>query len=188
MSRLEFAKNRLEEYGEEFFVCESSYIDDCVTLGANIYIGHNCSIGLRGFGYERDEDLTPINIPHTGKVIIGDNVSIGSNTCIDRGTISDTIIGNNTKIDNLCHIAHNVIIGNNVLIVAGAILCGSCIIEDNVWIGPGAIISNKITIGEGSYISLGSVVTKNVEPGSKVTGNFAIDHDKFIQDLKNKDR
>ena len=101
---------------------------------------------------------------------IGKNVEIGANTCIDRGTIDDTIIGNNVKIDNLCHIAHNVRLEDNVLVIALSLLGGSCIIKKDAYIAPCAAVMNQITIGENSLIGMGAVVTKNVEPNKVVAG------------------
>jgi len=108
-----------------------------------------------------------------GNLIIHDNVEIGSNTCIDRGALSDTVVGFNTKIDNLCHIAHNVKIGKNVIIVTHSIICGSVTIGDNVWIAPNVTIREHKIIGQNATIGLGSVVTKNVPAGETRFGNPA---------------
>jgi len=147
--------------------------DDYVELGKNVRIGPNCTIGFDGFGFEEDEDGTQKQFPHIGKVILGDNVEIGAGTCIDRGTLGDTIIGEGTKIDNLVHIAHNVEIGKNCLIVALTCLGGGVIIENNSYVGIGASIRNQIKIGEKAFIGMGAVVVKDVEPGITVIGNPA---------------
>jgi len=144
-----------------------------VELGKNVRIGPNCSIGFDGFGFEQDEDGSYHRFPHIGKVIIGDDVEVGSGTCIDRGALGDTIIGKGTKIDNLVHIAHNVEIGKNCLIVALTCLGGGVIIEDNSYVGIGASIRNQMKIGEKAFIGMGAVVVKDVEPGITVIGNPA---------------
>jgi UDP-3-O-[3-hydroxymyristoyl] glucosamine N-acyltransferase len=91
--------------------------------GTEIYSG--VVIGSDGFGYYKGIDGIQHQVPHTGGVIIGRDVSIGANTCIDRGTIDDTIIGDRVKIDNLCHIAHNVIIEDDAMVIALSLLGGS---------------------------------------------------------------
>jgi len=146
---------------------------DCVEIGKNVRIGPNCSIGFEGFGFEGDECGDYHRFPHIGKVIIGDNVEIGANTCIDRGALEDTIIGPGTKIDNLVHVAHNVRIGKNCMIIALTCLGGGVIIEDGAYVGIGAGIRNQITIGEKAFIGMGAVVVKDVDPGVTVIGNPA---------------
>jgi UDP-3-O-[3-hydroxymyristoyl] glucosamine N-acyltransferase len=118
--------------------------------------------GPDGFGYERKEDGTLVKFSHFGKVIINDNVDIGSNTCIDRGTINDTIIGEGSKVDNLVHIGHNVRIGKNCVIIAQSMIGGSTVIDDNVWISPSSVIRDGLRIGRHALIGMGSVVTKNI--------------------------
>lgn len=144
-----------------------------VSIGDNVKIGPNSSVGYRGFGYERDKDGTLLPFPHYGGVVIENNVEIARNVCIDRGTFGDTIIGEGTKVDNLVHIAHNVKIGRNCMIIAGSILCGSVVIEDNVWVAPNATIKEGVTVGEGSMIGLAANVLKDVEPNSVMIGNPA---------------
>jgi UDP-3-O-[3-hydroxymyristoyl] glucosamine N-acyltransferase len=137
----------------------------------NIYSG--AKIGTDGFGYERAENGSLIKFTHFGKVIIKANVDIGSNTCIDRGTINDTVIGEGSKIDNLVHIAHNVQIGKNCAIIANAMIGGSTIIEDNVWVSPASIIRDGLVIGKNSLIGMGSVVVKNIPENEIWMGNPA---------------
>lgn len=151
----------------------SAVINDCVELGKNIRIGPNSTIGFDGFGFEPDKDGAYHRFPHVGKVIIGDNVEIGANTCIDRGALGDTIIGEGTKIDNLVHVAHNVRIGKNCMIIALTCLGGGVVIEDGAYVGIGAGIRNQIIIGEKAFIGMGAVVVKDVAPGVTVIGNPA---------------
>lgn len=146
---------------------------ECVEIGKNVRIGPNCSIGFEGLGFEVAGDGQYERFPHIGKVIIGDHVEIGANTCIDRGALEDTVIGEGTKIDNLVHVAHNVRIGKNCLIVALTCIGGGVVIEDGTYVGIGAGIRNQITIGEGALIGMGAVVVKDVDPGDIVIGNPA---------------
>lgn len=157
--------------GENCIVGDNTTIHSNCVIHPNTIIGNNvilfsgAKIGQIGFGYMNDLDGSYINFPHIGKVIIGDKVEIGANTCIDRGALSITSIGENTKIDNLCHIAHNVQIGKNCLIVAKAVICGSTVIGDNVYIGPSASIIDVITIQNNAVIGMGSIVRKSVPAG-----------------------
>ncbi|MDD2679520.1 MAG: DapH/DapD/GlmU-related protein [Candidatus Omnitrophica bacterium] len=144
-----------------------------IKIGSNVVICPGCVIGGDGFSYERQEDNSLQKFWHYGGVEIGDNVEIGSNSCIDRGTFGNTIIGKGTKIDNLVHIAHNVIVGEDCIIVAFAGLGGGVKIGDRCFIGFGALIRDGITIGSDSTIGMGSVVTKDVPEGSIVMGNPA---------------
>jgi UDP-3-O-[3-hydroxymyristoyl] glucosamine N-acyltransferase len=139
----------------------------------NVTIGANCSIGLPGFGYEADEDGIFWRFPHVGGIVIGEDVEIGSNTCIDRGSIGNTMIGQGVKIDNLVHIAHNVQIGDHSLIIANSMLGGSVTIGAKGWIAPSVSIMNQVTIGDASTIGLGAVVLKDVEDHSVMVGNPA---------------
>lgn len=147
-----------------------THIYDNVKVGHNVSIKSGCVIGSDGYSYERKDDGTLVKFPHLGSVIIEDDVDIGANTCIDRGSLSDTIIGQGTKIDNLVHIAHNVKIGKNCLIIALSCIAGSVEIGDGAWIAPQVCIRNGITIGEGATVGMGAVVTKDVESYDTVIG------------------
>ncbi len=155
---------------------ENSVIENNVVIQGNVKIGANCIvhsgtvIGGDGFGYYFDEDGSIGKVEHFGGVEIGDFVEIGCNACIDRGTIDDTVIGNNSKIDNLVHIAHNAYIGENVCVVAGAVVCGSALLQDGSYVAPGGIVKNQTIIGNNSFVGLGAVVTKPVEKETVVIG------------------
>lgn len=140
-------------------------------IGENTVIGANCSIGFPGFGYTKDIDGSYVQFPHVGRVIIGKNVRIGSNTCIDRGGLGNTVIADGVKIDNLVHIAHNVRIGKNSIIIANTMIGGSTVIGDNVWVAPSAALLNKLKVEDGAIIGMGAVVLKNVKRNTVVVGN-----------------
>ena len=168
--------------GDFCSICEDVVIGDNVVIennvsivcptviGDNVHISSGVVIGTDGFGYYYDQYDMYKHVPHTGGVVIENDVEIGANVCIDRGTIGNTLIRNNVKIDNLCHIGHNVIIENNSLIIAGTILCGSCKIEENSYIAPGAIIINQGIVGKDSLVGMGAVVTKDVPENKVVAG------------------
>lgn len=136
-------------------------------------IPRNVCIGKDGLGWMRQDDGTLYKMPHQGNVVIEANVEIGNYVCIDRAVIGSTVIGEGTKIDNLCHIAHGVKIGKNCIIVAGAVLGGSCEIGDNCFIGIGALIKNKIKIGNGVTVGMGAVVIMDIPDGQTWAGNPA---------------
>jgi len=145
------------------------YIYSNCSIGRNVIIHSGTIIGADGFGYERNNN-TLEKFPHVGSIIIEDNVEIGSNASIDRGTLTNTIIGRGTKIDNLCHIAHNVVIGKNCAIIAQSMIGGSVKIGDNSWIAPCSCIRDGIKIGKHAMVGMGSVVTKDVGDNWTVYG------------------
>ena len=151
-------------------------------LGENIYIGSNTSIGQRGFGFFLSKNN--INIYHIGRVLLQSNVSIGSGCTIDRGSFSDTVIGENTYLDNLCHVAHNVEIGNNSALAAMTGIAGSAKIGNHVLTGGQAGIAGHIKIGNNVHIAAKSGVFQSIGDGETVMGNPAINKYKFIKNYK----
>lgn len=155
--------------GDNTQIHDNVVIYDGTDIGANCVIYAGTVIGADGFGYER-EGKALVKFPHVGGVLIEDDVEIGSNTCIDRGTLSNTVIKKSSKIDNLCHIAHNVVIEENSAVIACSMIGGSTRIGKGSWIAPGAIIRDGLTIGADSVVGLGAVVIKNVKAGDTVAG------------------
>jgi UDP-3-O-[3-hydroxymyristoyl] glucosamine N-acyltransferase len=156
-----------------------------VEIGERCIIRAGAVVGLEG--YEKKWTRKGVlSVIHTGKVIIQDDVEIGANTCVAKGMplSRDTLIGRGTKINGLAFIGHCVSIGTDCLVHLAASVSGGSIVEDRVWIGPKATVSNGLKIGAGARISLGSVVTADVPPGGHVTGNFAVEHEIFISNLK----
>lgn len=155
-----------------------------VIVGENSIIRAGSVIGCEGFEYKKtSKGILPVF--HDGNVTIGKNVEIGVNSAICKGfSFRQTVIGDETKIDNLVHISHGVQIGKRCLIIASVVIAGSVTLEDDVCIGPNATISNLVVIEKNAFITLGAVVTKNVDKNERVSGNFAIPHQKFIQNLK----
>jgi UDP-3-O-[3-hydroxymyristoyl] glucosamine N-acyltransferase len=143
------------------------------SVGNGTRIGANCSIGLPGFGYARDPSGKWVRFPHLGGVRIEDGVEIGSNTCIDRGSIGDTVVRRGAKIDNLVHIAHNCDIGEDAVVIANAMIGGSTTVGRGSWIAPSAAINNKLRIGEGVIVGTGAVVIRDVSDETTVVGNPA---------------
>ena len=140
-----------------------------VTIGSHCRVHSGVVIGTDGYGYER-EIGTACKFRHIGGVVIGNDVEIGANTCIDRGTLYDTVVEDGAKIDNLCHIAHNVVIGKNVLVIACSMIGGSALIGEGAWLAPGVRIRDGITVGRGATCGMGAVVVRDVGDEEIVAG------------------
>lgn len=148
-------------------------IYDDVVMGKGCIIKAGAVLGGAGFGYERDAEGNKFRFPQIGQLIMGDYVEVGSNTCIDKGALADTVIGNYTKINNLCHIAHNNKIGRNVTVTGCVNISGSNVIDDDVWIAPNSSIRGWVHIGKGATVGMGSVVIKDIPEGETWVGNPA---------------
>lgn len=169
-------------------------IEEFVSIKSNVKIGDNTIIrsgsvlGGQGFEFKKNNQHSILRVEHAGMTIVEDDVEI-KEMCTVHQSVFDwdyTRIGRYSKLDAHTHIGHASKIGNRVLIGSHVNISGNVCVEDDVYVGPGVTISNRLTIGRQSRISLGSVVTKDVEESKTVTGNFAINHDLFIKDLKNK--
>ena len=151
----------------------------------NVIIRANSIIGGEGFEFKRFDNKT-MRIIHVGGVVLEENIEIQYSTCVDKAIYpwDNTIVGEYSKIDNLVHVGHAAKIGKRCFITAQVTIGGRTIIGDDSWLGIGSTISNGLVIGNNSSISLGAVVTKDIEDNSRVSGNFAIDHSKFIEHIK----
>ena len=182
-SKIEFsAVVDTADIGKEVYIGHHTYIGPKVKIGNNVIIYHNVtidgnvsigndtviesgvSIGGDGTGFYKDDNGNLIHVPHYGGIIIGSNVWIGSNS----------VIGDGTKISDLCCISHNDSIGRNTEITCGTFIAGSSAVGENVWIAPGTVINNSAHIGNGSYVGIGSVVLSKVKPNTKVFGYPAV--------------
>lgn len=175
--------------GENTTINNGTVIHPNVSIYHDIIIGKQCIIdsgsviGADGFGLVKDKNRYH-KIPHIGRVILKDSVWIGPNCCIDRGTLSDTVIGEGSKLDNLIHIAHNVQIGKNCAIAGQVGIAGSSILEDNVSLAGQVGIIGHLVIGEGSTVAAKSAVFQSLDPGSFVSGVPARNHkDRLRQDV-----
>lgn len=148
----------------------------CV-VGDRVILHPNVVIGADGFGYRAAPDgRSIVKIPQIGTVVIGNDVEIGAATCVDRGKFSATVIGEGTKIDNLCQIAHNCVIGRMVVIAGNAGLAGSVTVGDGAMIGGCSIIRDHVTIGRGARVAGAAAVMEDVAEGQTVSGSPARDH------------
>ena len=191
--------------GEDCNISSLAYVSPKnVIIGDNVTIEEFCSIkpntiigndsvvragtiiGGEGFEVKTAEEGNAYVVKHLGGVIIGNNVEIQSNCCICKALYpwDNTIVSDNVKIDNLVHVAHGVKIGEYTKIVTHAAIGGRTVIGKNAWIGIGAVIRNGIVIGNNTRVNMGAVVTKDVPDGMHVSGNFAIEHSKYLEHLK----
>ncbi len=155
-----------------------------VTLGAGCVIGAGATLGGSGYEFKRTSRGI-LAVFHGGEVRLGANVRVGVNCAIDKGfSYRHTVLMDDVKLDDLVYVAHGVHIGPGSFLAGHVAVSGSTSIGANVWIGPGAIVSSRIRVGDGAFITLGSVVTRDVAPAEKVTGNFALPHDVFLEHLR----
>ncbi len=188
--------------GKDCFFHPAVNIGDRVKVGEKVILHHGVSLGADGFSFvtenpnnieqaRKDGEIKESNveqvifkIPSIGSVVIGNNVEIGANTCIDRGTIENTVVGDNTKIDNLVMIGHNCRIGKGCMIVSQVGIAGSCVIGDRVVIAGQAGLADHISIGSDTIIAAQAGVTKSFPEKSIVVGAPAVPRKEFIKQLK----
>ena len=202
--KVKFGKNVLigenVRFGNNCLIGHNTIIEKNVSIGNDCSIGSNCIIrnslikddvkildncviGKHGFGFFPSDNKN-LRYPHIGIVIIEDNCEIGCGSTIDRGSMSNTIIGKNTFLDNQIHIAHNVKIGENSIIAGQVGIAGSSTIGSNVKIGGQAGISGHLKIGNNVEIAGGSGVIKNISDNSKVMGYPAKNIREFLKENK----
>lgn len=185
ISNVASISNKNVVIGNNVIIEEFVVIRENTVIGDNSIIRSGVILGGEGFEYKRADGII-MNVNHCGGVIIGNNVEVQYNSCIDKAlyTWDNTVIGDYSKLDNLVHIEHGVKIGERCLIASRSTFGGRTILGNDSWVGLGAIISNGLKLGNKVSISLGSVVTKSLSDGERVSGNFAINHDKFIDFIK----
>lgn len=188
--------------GKNCFFHPAVNIGDRVEVGDKVILHHGVSLGADGFsfvtenpdnieqarkgGVIKDENIkhTIFKIPSIGSVVIGNNVEIGANSAIDRGTIEDTIIGEDTKIDDLVMIGHNCRVGKGCLIVSQVGIAGSCVIGDRVVIAGQAGLADHIEIGSDTIISAKTGVSKSFPEKSIIMGIPAVPRKDFVRHIK----
>ena len=173
-------------------------IDDGVTIGDDAIIGPGAVcyrgsrignrvvlkagavIGGQGFGYLSDR-TGHHRIPHVGACVLGDDVEVGSHSCIDRGSIDDTVVSHGTKLDNLVHVGHNVQIGQRCLVMAGVGIAGSTRIGNDVILAGHVGITDHLVIGDRARIAAKSAIFGDVPPGASFSGHPARPHRQFLR-------
>ena len=200
--KVKFGKNVLigknVKIGKNCLIGHNTIIEKNVIIGSNCSIGSNviirntilrdnvnildgCVIGKKGFGFFPNQEKN-IRYPHIGIVMINENCEIGCGSTIDRGSLSNTVIGKNTYVDNQVHIAHNNKIGNNCIIAGQVGFAGSSTLGDNVMIGGQAGVSGHLKIGNNVQIGGGSGVINDIPDNTKVMGYPAKNLREFIKD------
>jgi len=203
-NNIKFGRNVLigenVKIGENSLIGHNTIVEKNVVIGSNCSIGSNviirntiiednvsildgCIIGKKGFGFFPNNKKN-LRYPHIGVVIIGKNSEIGCGATIDRGSMSNTIIGKNTFLDNQIHIAHNNKIGDNCIIAGQVGFAGSSTLGNNVMIGGQAGISGHLKIGNNVQIGGGSGVIKDIPDNSKVMGYPSKDLRQFLKNNK----
>jgi UDP-3-O-[3-hydroxymyristoyl] glucosamine N-acyltransferase len=163
------------EIGPKASVLENSTLESDVVVGAGSVIGSMAPLTY----VEGDRTVDVIS---AGGVILHGNVGIHANCCVNRAVLGGyTKVGEYTKTDNFVQIGENSKIGKRCRITACASVGANVVIGDDVWLGPNSVISDDLSIGDRAFITIGSVVVEDVAPDRKVTGNFAIDHNRFIE-------
>lgn len=157
-----------------------------ITIGDDVVIRSGAVIGSKGFSFSKDDDGHNVSVKDAGRIIIGKNVDVFSNAAVETPPFpwDYTSVGDYTKVDALAQVGHGCIIGENCLLAEGSCCCGNSRLGANTWIGVGAVVSNRIHVGANARVSLGAVVTRNVPDGQTVSGNFAIEHHRFLSHLK----
>jgi UDP-3-O-[3-hydroxymyristoyl] glucosamine N-acyltransferase len=161
--------------GNNTIIWSGAVVRERCHIGSDCIIHPNATIGADGFGFRPDPQRGLVKIPQIGNVIIGNNVEIGANSCVDRGKFSSTILGDGCKIDNLVQIGHNSILGKFCIMAGNSGLAGSVTLGNGVIIGGSASVKDHVTIGDGAIIGGGSGVTKDVPAGVTLLGYPAIE-------------
>ncbi|HEY4251303.1 MAG TPA: UDP-3-O-(3-hydroxymyristoyl)glucosamine N-acyltransferase [Roseomonas sp.] len=150
-----------------------AHVSLCYTIiGARVHLHPGARIGQQGFGFAATKDGF-LTVPHLGRVILGDDVQVGANTTIDRGSVGDTEIGCGSRIDNLVQIAHNVRVGRCCVIVAQVGIAGSTVLEDFVQVGGQAALAGHLHVARGARIGAQAGVISDVAPGAALVGSPA---------------
>lgn len=162
--------------GDNCVIGDNTVIMDGVKLVQNCTIGDNCIIqpgviiGADGFAFERHPSGELERFPHIKGVKIGNNVEICSNSSVARGSLSDTLIGDGTKLDALVHVAHNVVIGKNCELTAGTIIGGSTTLGNMCWTGLNCTLKDNIKLGNNVIVASGASVIRDVQDQDIVAG------------------
>lgn len=151
-------------------------------IGNNCYIYTGARIGADGFGFQLMGGQHH-RIPQLGRVIIGNDVEVGANACIDRGALDDTVIGDGSRIDNLVQIAHNDKLGRGCVIVSQVGIAGSCTLGDYVVLGGQVGLADHLNIGSGAQVAAQSGVMRDIEAGAVMMGSPCVPFKDFMRQV-----
>lgn len=161
--------------GKNTIIWSGTVIRERCHIGNDCIIHPNATIGADGFGFRPDPERGLVKIPQIGNVIIGNNVEIGANSCVDRGKFSSTVLGDGCKIDNLVQIGHNSKLGRFCIMAGNSGLAGSVTLGNGVIIGGSASIKDHTSIGDGAIVGAGSGVTGDIPAGKTMLGYPAVE-------------
>ena len=159
---------------------EAHCVVRCAIVGARAFLQSAAKIGEAGFSIVIGSG-TPQMVPHFGRVVIGNDVLVGANTCIDRGLFGDTTIGDHCKFDNLVHIAHNVTMGEGCVFAGFAAVSGSCVIGKNVMFAGRSGLSDHVTVGDGAIVGAGSAAMHDIPAGEFWFGSPAMPKRDYVR-------
>jgi UDP-3-O-[3-hydroxymyristoyl] glucosamine N-acyltransferase len=161
--------------GKNTVIWPGAVVRENCHIGDDCILHPNSTIGADGFGFRPSAEKGLVKIPQIGNVVIGNNVEIGANSCVDRGKFSSTILGDGCKIDNLVQIGHNSRLGKFCIMAGSSGLAGSVTLGNGVIIGGSASIKDHTTIGDGAIVGAGSGVAADVPAGKTVLGYPAVE-------------
>ncbi len=170
------------QMGDDCIVGANATVSHCIA-GNKVYIYPGCHIGQDGFGFAMSPAKGPQKVPQLGRVIIGDDVEIGSSTCVDRGAMGDTVIESGTRIDNLVQVAHNVKLGKCCVMVSQVGIAGSCEFGDFVVAGGQVGFAGHLKIGTGAQIAAQSGLMSDVPAGAILMGSPAVPHKEYMRQV-----
>jgi UDP-3-O-[3-hydroxymyristoyl] glucosamine N-acyltransferase len=169
------------QIGDRCRIANNASVTYCL-MGNDCYIFTGARIGQDGFGFSVVNGRHQ-RIPQIGRVIIGNDVEVGANTCVDRGALDDTIIGDGCRIDNLVQVAHNDKIGRCCILVSQTGIAGSCTFGDYVVTGGQSGFADHLNIGSGAQIAAQSGVMRDIEPGAIVMGSPTVPFKDFMRQV-----
>lgn len=159
--------------GDNTFIDSYVKIFDGVQIGESCVFRHGCIVGGESVAYQKDDEGNRFHFPQLGGLIIGHHVEVGIFSQIDKGALSDTVVGDYVKLGSQCHISHNDKIANNVVLTGGVILAGSVTVGENTWISTRVIVNPGHSIGKDCFLSTASVINQDIPDGEMWAGSPA---------------
>ena len=169
--------------GNNFFAHVHVSVREFCQIGNNVLLHNGVVIGSDGFGFAKDDNGDWYKVPQSGRVVIEDNVEIQANSCVDRGSMGETRIGRNSKLDNLVQVGHNCIVGENALLCAQVGLAGSTKLGKDVILAGQAGVAGHCNIGDGVVITAQSGTHGDIPAGSVISGTPGFDNKQWLRSV-----
>ena len=171
--------------GDGAVVYPGAVLLEGTTIEAGVEIAPGAVLGVSGARIVKPLHGDSFRIIHIGGVLVREGAFLGANCVIVRSVWRrPTTIGRNTFVGNLVNVGHNCVVGDDAMVLPGSVLCGSVNMGDEAIVAPGAVVANQKRLGRGAWVTLGAVATQDVEPGCRVSGNFAIEHARLVEHVK----